>query len=151
MRKLSSIITREEVLGKIVINEKGYDVGKVTDIAISTDGTGILKVETEDGNVIEIPMTMIQAVGKYVLLKPKQATPQPVAWPYSPQAMPGQTVAPSPPPPGQTFPPPQEQGVICPRCGYLNPSGARFCQNCGSPLSQQSEGGLSALRKKLGI
>ncbi len=149
---MSSIITRDEVLGKIVINEKGYEVGKVTDIAISIDGTGILKVETEDGNTVEVPMTMIQAIGKYVLLKPKkeeqiqtQYPPPNIAQQYPPPPPPVASAQPSVPPP------PTEQGIVCPRCGHVNPPGARFCQNCGAPLPQQSEGGLSSIRKKLGI
>lgn len=26
--------------------------------------------------------------------------------------------------------------MTCPRCSHINPSGARFCSNCGTPLSQ---------------
>jgi len=150
---LSSIITREEVIGKLVINEKGYEVGKVVDIAISIEGTGILKVETEDGNVVEIPMTMIQAIGKYILLRPKKETTTPTFPPPPPpttgvsQQYPPPPVQQQPLPPS---PPPEQQGIVCPRCGHVNPPGARFCQNCGTPLPQQ-EGGLSSLRKKLGI
>ena len=150
---MSSIITREEVIGKLVINEKGYEVGKVVDIAISIEGTGILKVETEDGNVVEIPMTMIQAIGKYILLRPKKETTTPTFPPPPPpttgvsQQYPPPPVQQQPLPPS---PPPEQQGIVCPRCGHVNPQGARFCQNCGTPLPQQEEG-LSSLRKKLGI
>lgn len=31
--------------------------------------------------------------------------------------------------------------VVCPKCGFQNPSGARFCSNCGAPL--QAAGGIS--------
>ncbi|MEZ0248243.1 MAG: SPFH domain-containing protein [Thermoproteus sp.] len=30
-----------------------------------------------------------------------------------------------------------QQGVVCPRCGYVNPPGAKFCMNCGAPLPQE--------------
>lgn len=33
---------------------------------------------------------------------------------------------------------PQPQ-ILCPKCGHQNPQGARFCNNCGSPL-QRTEG-----------
>lgn len=25
----------------------------------------------------------------------------------------------------------------CPKCGSMNKAGAKFCKNCGSPLTQQ--------------
>jgi len=31
--------------------------------------------------------------------------------------------------------------ITCPKCGYQNPQGAKFCQNCGSPL-QPPTGGI---------
>ncbi|RLF99625.1 MAG: hypothetical protein DRN49_04105 [Thaumarchaeota archaeon] len=30
--------------------------------------------------------------------------------------------------------------ITCPKCGFQNPVGAKFCQNCGSPLQQQPQG-----------
>ena len=30
--------------------------------------------------------------------------------------------------------------IVCPRCGTKNPEGARFCLNCGSPLTSVSMG-----------
>ena len=31
----------------------------------------------------------------------------------------------------------QQQGVVCPRCGFVNPPGAKFCMNCGAQLPQE--------------
>lgn len=31
----------------------------------------------------------------------------------------------------------QLAGTVCPRCGYVNPPGAKFCMNCGAPLPQE--------------
>ncbi len=31
----------------------------------------------------------------------------------------------------------QQQGIVCPRCGTVNPPGAKFCMNCGAPLPQE--------------
>ncbi|RLE87187.1 MAG: hypothetical protein DRJ67_05420 [Thermoprotei archaeon] len=32
---------------------------------------------------------------------------------------------------------PLQQGAKCPKCGYTNPPGAKFCINCGTQLSQE--------------
>ncbi|MDT7870697.1 MAG: SPFH domain-containing protein [Thermoproteus sp.] len=31
----------------------------------------------------------------------------------------------------------QQQGAVCPRCGFVNPPGAKFCMNCGAQLPQE--------------
>ncbi|MDY3080873.1 MAG: Rnf-Nqr domain containing protein, partial [Candidatus Enterosoma sp.] len=31
-----------------------------------------------------------------------------------------------------------QQGTPCPKCSQINPSGARFCANCGAPLAPQT-------------
>lgn len=60
---------------------------------------------------------------------------------YPPQGQPGAAgyTAPTGQPPTQppAQPPGQaqgQQGIRCPRCGTLNPPGAKFCYNCGAPL-----------------
>ncbi len=37
--------------------------------------------------------------------------------------------------PASGSPPPAGAGLPCPKCGYMNPPGAKFCMNCGTPLS----------------
>ncbi len=138
-----SVFSREEVLGKIVIDGNGNEVGKVVDIAISSKGTGILKVQTETGEVIDIPMPRVQAIGKYIILK-LETRPAARGPPYQPPVPPPlPPAARPPPPPGQ---PPSPPGYVqCPRCGYNNPPGAKFCQNCGTQLPQKRGGILEKL------
>ena len=134
-----AVFSRDEVVGKIVIDARGNSVGKVADVAISSDGIAILKVAADTGEVIDIPMIKVQAIGEYVILKPetKASTPQT----YPP---PTTTVTPPPPPsfPSSAPPPPAASGdfIRCPNCGFMNPPGAKFCQNCGAKLAQK--GGL---------
>lgn len=40
-------------------------------------------------------------------------------------------------------PPPSQQMIQCPRCGFQNPVTSKFCGNCGAPL-QAAVGGLHA-------
>ena len=35
-------------------------------------------------------------------------------------------------------------GVYCSRCNRPNPEGARYCSNCGAPLTREAAGGWSA-------
>ncbi|RLE58648.1 MAG: hypothetical protein DRJ35_07485 [Thermoprotei archaeon] len=136
---MSSVLSREEIIGKIVIDASGNEVGKVSDIGVSLTGEGILKVQTSTGEQVDIPMTRVQAIGKYVILKP-EIPPPPTA-----QPLPQQSPPPPPPPQQEGFkipflskpppPPPPSSGMkVCPRCGATNPPDARFCRMCGAPL-----------------
>ena len=62
----------------------------------------------------------------------------------SPGAAVGAGIAVIPPlfyPPATPASAQQSQPMItCPKCGFQNPAGAKFCQNCGSPLQQQPQG-----------
>ena len=65
------------------------------------------------------------------LLWPQQTAQQPATAQPAPQATPQQQpqVAVSQ---GQ-----QQQGIVCPQCGYVNPPGAKFCINCGYMLGKK--------------
>ena len=39
-----------------------------------------------------------------------------------------------PMPPSYQSPSPQQTGTKCPNCGFANPPGMKFCNNCGSSL-----------------
>ena len=131
-----SVFSREEVVGKVVIDAKGYSVGKVVDIGISATGIGILKVETKEGDVKDIPMNKVQAIGEFIILKPEIPRPPTTPPPTYPQPAP-----PKPSPFSSLFGQKQQQPqpppgyIICPRCRYPNPPGSKFCQNCGNPLT----------------
>jgi serine/threonine protein kinase len=63
-----------------------------------------------------------------------QVPPAPLP-PTSPPITPAPPVVPAAP---TVAPPPVEPGsVVCAACGYVNKPGARFCANCGTPLTSQ--------------
>jgi FHA domain/zinc-ribbon domain len=46
--------------------------------------------------------------------------------------------------PGEGRPSEAMPGVYCSRCNRPNPEGARYCSNCGAPLTRAAAGGWSA-------
>lgn len=65
-------VTRERLIGMQVIDGEGYLVGTVRDISFTVGKMGIsLYVEGKEGAAREIPWEDVQAVGDFVLLKPR--------------------------------------------------------------------------------
>jgi len=107
-------IKREEVAGKLVVDQEARVLGKVTDLAVTYDGKAVITVgrETEEGVKEEvIPMDRVAAIGDVILLK-GEATP---------------TVQPTPAPTPTRI-------RICPNCGAENKPTAKFCIKCGTKL-----------------
>lgn len=117
---------REQLVGKSVVNGNGEIIGTVNDLVMAMDGKMGLhitrKTPTADGsNEIIINAAEIQAMGDVVLLKP-----------VSTMTAKAPAVAPMPAP--QPFPSAAPQTKTCPRCGYVNGAGSRFCIKCGMTL-----------------
>lgn len=65
-------VTRERLIGMQVIDGDGYLMGTVKDIGFAVGRPGILLcVEGKDGAVKEISWDDVQAVGDFVILKPR--------------------------------------------------------------------------------
>ncbi len=147
-------ISRDQVVGKIVIGPDGNEIGRVADIGLSLSGDALLIVEDDKGERKEISMRDVQAIGKYILLKPKAGEPglpppaqmpqlPPVGQPASPTPLPPPPPKqppspPPPPPPGQAPPPPPGQPTPLPPPGAPPPP---------PPPQQQGGGPLSFLEK----
>ncbi|MEM2739472.1 MAG: PRC-barrel domain-containing protein [Candidatus Bathyarchaeia archaeon] len=65
-------VTRERLIGMQVVDGDGYLVGTVKDISFMIGRMGIsLYVEGKDGVAKEVAWEDVQAVGDFVLLKPR--------------------------------------------------------------------------------
>lgn len=65
-------VTRERLIGMQVIDGEGYLVGTVKDISFTIGKMDILlRIEGKDGATKEIPWGDVQAVGDFVLLRPR--------------------------------------------------------------------------------
>ena len=130
-----SILSRDQVVGKTVINAEGNEVGKVVDIGVTLSGEGVLIVEGPGGRE-EVPMSRVQAIGQYIILKPEA---QPAAPRPQPAQQPVQPVQPPPPPPVQgqqppPLPPPAGQPAPLPPPGAPQPPPPPPPQQGGGPL-----------------
>ncbi len=117
-------IKRGEVVGKQVVEKRGYIIGTVKDLSFSITPEGVeLAISVDSaGRELNIPWAEIQAIGDVVLLKSQYEKP-------------AQAPALATPP---TAPPPTPISVglekICPYCEFKNPPDAKFCVRCGRRL-----------------
>ncbi|MEM3538612.1 MAG: PRC-barrel domain-containing protein [Nitrososphaerales archaeon] len=104
-------ITKEKVIGMQVINSEANLIGVAKDVSFAIGETKMyLVVELKDGKIQDFPWEDIQAVGDFILLKPKI-----------------EAVTPIPTPATQTTQP------ICPTCGkpltYIQQYKRWYCYN----------------------
>ncbi len=116
-------LKRDELVGKSVISGNGEMIGTVKDVVVSMDGKMGLNVSRKapapDGSIeVIVSAGEIQAMGDVILLKP--ATSNVVRSAQAPMP--------------QAFPTSAPQMKACPRCGYVNGAGSRFCIKCGLSL-----------------
>jgi sporulation protein YlmC with PRC-barrel domain len=117
-------IKRGEVVGKQVVEKRGYVIGTVKDLSFSITPEGVeLAISVDSaGRELNIPWAEIQAIGDVVLLKSQYEKPTPAP-----------ALATTPP-----VPPPTPIGAglekICPYCEFKNPPDAKFCVRCGRRL-----------------
>lgn len=114
-------IKRGEVVGKQVVEKRGYIIGSVKDLSFTLTAGGVELAITVDsgGKEISIPWEEIQAIGDVVILKTEHEKP------------------PSPPLAAAPTPTPLPSvGLerVCPYCGFKNPADAKFCVRCGRRL-----------------
>ncbi|MEM2848901.1 MAG: PRC-barrel domain-containing protein [Candidatus Bathyarchaeia archaeon] len=117
-------IKRSEVVGKQVVEKRGYVIGTVKDLSFTITSEGVeLAISVDSaGRELNIPWAEIQAIGDVVLLKSQYEKP---------------TLAPTlVAPPAAPTPTPIGVGLekICPYCEFKNPSDAKFCVRCGRRL-----------------
>lgn len=117
-------VRQSEVVGKKVIEQRGYIVGEVKDISFRLlDDRVELALTIRYGDTErDIPWSQVKSIGDVVLLKvdyepPAKAKPEVTAPPLIAKPQP----APITP-------------KICPNCGYPNDPKNRFCIKCGTKL-----------------
>jgi sporulation protein YlmC with PRC-barrel domain len=132
----SNFHKREEMLGRLVIGTDAVIVGKIKDLAISTDGRVALQVErnpdsTNDSSDLFVGSEEIQAVSDVVLLKHPAHRAGLAQFGRVDQSdgsissMGVTAVA--------GTPSAQVSGTkTCSRCGYDNSVKSRFCVKCGN-------------------
>jgi sporulation protein YlmC with PRC-barrel domain len=105
---MSKFVSRENIVGKQVIDQKASIIGKVKDVAFSIGGEKIevtLIVDTGEEQ-LTVEWSSIKAVGDVVLLNKEL----------------------------EVKPKPKLEYIACPKCGHQNKKDARYCASCGSPL-----------------
>jgi sporulation protein YlmC with PRC-barrel domain len=131
---VAGFYSREEMLGKLVVGSDAGIVGKVKDLAISSDGRIAIQIErsgsgeSSAGPDLFVGSGEIQAVSDVVLLKPPRRED---AFPTAPPSVP------SPGPTAFSVGAPRvssPSSKICSRCGFSNSSTSRFCIKCGNGL-----------------
>ena len=105
------LVSREDVVGKPVIDQKGSIIGNAKDLAFSV-GTEEIKialiVESEAGE-LTIDWSSIKAVNDVILLNREL----------------------------EVKPPPKPAYIICPECGHKNKPDAKYCARCGLVLKEE--------------
>ncbi|RJS73945.1 zinc-ribbon domain-containing protein [Candidatus Bathyarchaeota archaeon] len=121
-------IKRSEVVGKQVVERRGYIIGTVRDLSFALTAEGVELAITVDsgGKEVSIPWEEIQAIGDVILLKTQHERP-PTPPPTTATPTPMPTAAP-------TALPPVGIEKVCPYCGFKNPADAKFCVRCGRRL-----------------
>lgn len=121
-------LSRDNIVGKQVINGNGIILGIVKDIAFDLPGGKIsITVTDEKKKDTEITSDDISAVGDVVLMKRLEKA-EVVEVPQKPS--PAVTQAAKTPPP---FKAPASPG-LCPNCAYQNEVKSHFCIKCGTRL-----------------
>ncbi len=118
---------REELVGKLVIDQEAIIVGKIEDLAITENGKMGLMIKREGEDVL-IDLDDIQKIKDVVLLKPKEKVEEePIPEEPTPEIS---TIAAEPEP----EPVKEVKTNVCPNCGHENKPTSKFCVKCGTVL-----------------
>ncbi len=119
-------VSRENMVGKQVIDAEGMIVGSVSDISVDIEAKKIaFNVNTRSGAKIDIASEDVGQVGDVILLK--KTVEAEVIMPKDEKTQ----VAASKE--GVTSTAPSAPGK-CKTCGYVNDPTAKFCIKCGTKL-----------------
>ncbi|RLE61436.1 MAG: hypothetical protein DRJ35_00410 [Thermoprotei archaeon] len=100
-------------------------------IAHTGAATEVLRMDTVKAASKELGKSPGASLGAgMMIIPPLFYPPYPSQQPSAaPPAIPSATGTPPSQPPGK--------GIVCPKCGTMNPPGAKFCYNCGTPLTKK--------------
>lgn len=119
---------REDLLGKLVVDQEASITGKIKDFALTKEGEMGLLVENDDGNEQIIMLEDVKKIGEVVLLKSTGSENVGVKPSISPET------ATRPSPNIALKPSKSYTKNPCKSCSHENRPGAKFCVKCGSGL-----------------
>ncbi|MCX8162770.1 MAG: zinc-ribbon domain-containing protein [Candidatus Bathyarchaeota archaeon] len=124
-------VRQGEVVGKKVVEQRGYIVGEVKDLSfkLSEDRVELALTIKYGDTERDIPWSQVKSIGDVVLLKVEYEPPVKA----KPEAAKPEVTAPplvAKPQPAPLTP------KICPNCGYPNDPKNRFCIKCGTKLPE---------------
>jgi sporulation protein YlmC with PRC-barrel domain len=111
---------REDLIGKLVVDQEARVLGEVEDLAITENSEVGISVKSDEGDEKMLKLDRIKKIGDVVLLtSEKGAEKKPEAKPSKPKPEPEE----------------EEETNKCPSCGWDNLPGTNFCVKCGSKLN----------------
>ncbi len=117
---MEKFFTRQELIGKMVVDQEAVVVGKIADLALGKDGKMGLVLKGEKAEEIVVTLEDIKKIGDVVLLKSV----------FSVKTQESPPVSPSP----QPQKPESQKDKLCPNCSWMNRPNAKFCVKCGQSL-----------------
>jgi len=112
----------DEIIGMDVITTKAEKIGKIDSVALDELGKVQFIVKLEGGEERIVTQENVLAIADVMLIKsPIEGT--------SP-SMEGKKAATA-----KKAVKKAEKTTICPFCGFINRLGAKYCTNCGKPLT----------------
>jgi sporulation protein YlmC with PRC-barrel domain len=122
-------IRQGDVVGRKVVEQRGYIIGEVKDLSFKLLEDRIeLALTIKYGDTeMDIPWSQIKSIGDVVLLKTEYEPPS--------KAKP-EAAAPTAPPLVAKPQPPLLTPKVCPNCGYPNDPKNKFCIKCGVKLPE---------------
>jgi sporulation protein YlmC with PRC-barrel domain len=109
---------REDLIGKLVVDQEARVLGEVEDLAITEDSEVGISIKSEEGEEKMLKLDRIKKIGDVVLLASEKTAEKPEAKPIKPEPEPE-----------------EEETNQCPSCGWDNLPGTNFCVKCGSKLN----------------
>ena len=106
---------KKDVEKKPVVEATGKSAGTGLDVGFSLDGKLTLVISSPDGKEVEIPMSRVQGVGEYIVLKPEE----------NPELRPDEQASVTPH--SSSIP----DAPTCSKCGASIKPEAKFCTVCG--------------------
>jgi sporulation protein YlmC with PRC-barrel domain len=110
---------REDLIGKLVVDQDARVLGEVEDLAITENSEVGISVKSEEGEEEMLKLDRIKKIGDVVLLTSEKEADRPKAKPSVLKPEPEE----------------QEETNKCPSCGWGNLPGTNFCVKCGSKLN----------------
>ena len=121
---MEKFFKRQELIGKMVVDQEAAVIGKIADLALGKDGKMGLLLKGETTEEVVIVLDDIKKIDDVVLLKSVFSAKTEESTPVPPLPEPKKTRA-------RTE---SQKEKLCPNCSGMNRPKAKFCVKCGQPL-----------------